>query len=81
MKSEITDRFRDSLMQTLKGLCDKFEEETGEQILIGVGFTNGEEMEECVVSSNRIEYGDACKMVVGITSIVSDGFSCGEEKW
>jgi len=57
----------DMIGETLKMLADKIYDETGERMLIGWGVDEGETTTEGCVTSEGMEYPEACKILSGIT--------------
>jgi len=68
----INEKTADLIHKTLKNLSDKIYNESGCKIMIGFAIENEDEIIEGAVSSGYINYGLACKMLIGINSFVSD---------
>jgi hypothetical protein len=73
--AEVTDQFLTSLQTTLQGICDKFKEETGKHMLIGVSMSDDNGMSfETVLTSEELPFDIACIMATGITGMISNGY-------
>lgn len=75
----MNEKQEDDLINALKLIVDQMSELTGEKFLIGYAFTKGDIIVEGCASSEGIEWGTACKMLVGITGFVSDYYGNLEE--
>jgi hypothetical protein len=58
--------------ETLGTLVKKLGELTGNELMIGWGMFDGENLTEGAVSTDGLEYGNAAKMYLGIGGFIAD---------
>lgn len=65
-------------MNTLEGIAMKFHKETGEHMIIGVGFTKDGSGVHGSVNSPDIPFESACVMLTEITALTLDNLNHGD---
>lgn len=75
----LPDATQDMIGETLYKLAETVYKETGVQMLIGWGASDGDELVEGCVTSPNMEYGTACKLLCGITGFATDWYGNKEE--
>lgn len=79
MKQNIDELIK-QLGEKLEEVVEKFEEATNSKIFIGISIEKDGVTREGSVYSNDIDWGTACKMLIGINSIVADDFGKSNDK-